>query len=126
MQRSKVSRMVCQLYYGEKMTTQTMDTVYLDGSEYWTYAEPLYSLPGLPKFMAGSTANQRGYDATWSIVADKLFLVALAGTTYNSSERGLAMVFPRVLRSGFCGLVLRNHGYPEWPYRTVARFHPLV
>ncbi len=33
--------MVCQLYYGEKMTTQTMDTVYLDGSEYWTYAEPL-------------------------------------------------------------------------------------
>ena len=76
------------------MTTQTMDTVYLDGSEYWTSAEPLGHLPGLPVFMAFSTANQRGYDATWSIVADKLFLVALAGTTYNPSERGLAMVFP--------------------------------
>lgn len=96
------------------MTTQTMDTVYLDGSEYWTYAEPLYSLPGLPKFMAGSTANQRGYDATWSIVADKLFLVALAGTTYNSSERGLAMVFPGcsapVFADWFCGTMAIQNG----------------
>ena len=103
-----------QLFYEEKMTTQTMDTVYLDGSEYWTYAEPLYSLPGLPKFMAGSTANQRGYDATWSIVADKLFLVALAGTTYNSSERGLAMVFPGcsapVFADWFCGTMAIQNG----------------
>jgi len=76
------------------MTMQTMDKVYLDGSEYWTAAEPLGCLPGLPIFMAFSTANQRGYDATWSIVANKLFLVALAGTTLESSERGLAMVFP--------------------------------
>ena len=67
------------------MTTQTMDTVYLDGSEYWTSAEPLGHLPGLPVFMAFSTANQRGYDATWSIVADKLFLVALAGITAFAS-----------------------------------------
>ncbi len=78
----------------EKMTMQTMDKVYLDGSEYWTAAEPLGCLPGLPVFMAFSTANQKGYDATWSIVADKLFLVALGGTTLNPSERGLAMVFP--------------------------------
>lgn len=106
------------------MTTQAMNTV-SPVAEYWTYAEPLYSLPGLPRIMAGSTANQRGYDATWSIVASKLFLVALAGATYNSSGE-LGDGLPRVLRSGFCGLVLRNHGYPEWPYRTVARFHPFI
>lgn len=96
------------------MTTQTMDTVYLDGSEYWTSAEPLGRLPGLPVFMAFSTANQRGYDATWSIVADKLFLVALAGTTYNPSERGLAMVFPGcsapVFADWFCGTMDIQNG----------------
>jgi len=96
------------------MTTQTMDTVYLDGSEYWTSAEPLGHLPGLPVFMAFSTANQRGYDATWSIVADKLFLVALAGTTYNPSERGLAMVFPGcsapVFADWFCGTMDIQNG----------------
>lgn len=96
------------------MTTQTMDTVYLDGSEYWTAAEPLGHLPGLPVFMAFSTANQRGYDATWSIVADKLFLVALAGTTYNPSERGLAMVFPGcsapVFADWFCGTMDIQNG----------------
>ena len=96
------------------MTTHTMDTVYLDGSEYWTSAEPLGHLPGLPVFMAFSTANQRGYDATWSIVADKLFLVALAGTTYNPSERGLAMVFPGcsapVFADWFCGTMDIQNG----------------
>lgn len=96
------------------MTTQTMDTVYLDGSEYWTSAEPLGSLPGLPVFMAFTTANQRGYDATWSIVADKLFLVALAGTTHNPSERGLAMVFPGcsapVFADWFCGTMDIQNG----------------
>jgi hypothetical protein len=65
--------------------------------------------------MAFSTANQRGYDATWSIVADKLFLVALAGTTYNPSERGLAMVFPGcsapVFADWFCGTMdIQNGG----------------
>lgn len=63
-----------------------MDTVYLDGSMHWTSAEPLGSLPGLPKFMEGSTANQRGYDATWSIVAYKLFLVALAARHPRTSQ----------------------------------------
>lgn len=97
------------------MTTQTMDTVYLDGYEYWTSEEPLRSLPGLPKFLAFSTANHRGYDAIWSIVADKLFLVALAGKTHNNpSERGLAMVFPGctapVFADWFCGTMVLNNG----------------
>jgi hypothetical protein len=105
------------------MTTQLLDPVYFDGKRYLTSSEPLEHHPQLPAFLAITTSNHKGYEAIWSVVAEKLFLVALGGLIENSSARGLAMVFPGCMAPVFAdwysgqleiqrGAVVKQYDYP--------------
>mgnify|MGYP003583842587 CR=1 FL=1 len=107
------------------MTTQVMDTFYFEGHQYRTSAEPLECHPQLPVFLALSTANHKGYEATWSVVAGKLFLVALAGVAESTSEQDVSTVFPGcsgpVFAEWFSGKIDIQSGRIVEP----AEFNPL-
>jgi hypothetical protein len=65
------------------MTAQISDRIWLEGENRSLCTLPLSvlfnAMPKRPRFVAPNTANRRGYQATWKIKNDRLFLVALLG-----------------------------------------------
>ena len=76
------------------MTTQALDTIFFAGDRHSLSGTPLSHLSGLPRFMAASTANHRGYIAVWAVVGNRLFVVSLKGYVPGDSRSGLELVFP--------------------------------
>jgi hypothetical protein len=65
------------------MTAQISDLIWIDGERQSLCVLPLYvlfdAMPHRPHFQARTTANWRGYQASWWIEADWLWLVGLSG-----------------------------------------------
>lgn len=87
------------------MTAQIPDRLIHRGRELDLCALPLEGylkrLPKArrPKFVPGSTANWRGYVATWEIIDGRLFLTAIDHAVFKAdgklNEASLAAIFPR-------------------------------
>ena len=87
------------------MTAQIPDRLIHRGLDLDLYATPLYDWMNRrpkarrPRFLAGSTANWRGYVATWEIIGQKLFLTAIDDAVIDVGSRveeaTLATIFPR-------------------------------
>lgn len=86
------------------MTAQEPDKLIHHGRELFLHTLPLRPyLNRLPKshrprFLSGSTANWRGYVATWEIVEHRLYLIGIRGWLADGdgtcSEASLAKCFP--------------------------------
>jgi hypothetical protein len=65
------------------MTAQICDSIWIDGERQSLCVLPLCvlfgAMPQRPHFQSGTTANSRGYQATWRIEADWLWLAGLSG-----------------------------------------------
>ena len=65
------------------MTAQIMEVIYIDGKKRYMASEPfglyLESIKDVPTFSAPHTGCWRGYEGTWEIMDEKLFLVNLHG-----------------------------------------------
>ncbi len=78
------------------MTAQITDRILINGKRYNLYSEPFHQYlfkvykdnprPEWINLLPLSTANWRGYQASWSIVDHQLFLNRISGTYQN--ERG--------------------------------------
>jgi hypothetical protein len=81
------------------MTAQSGETLMYDGQELCLFTTPLtdyFALGGKnPGFIWLSTDNWRGYDGTWEITGDRLYLVRLKGQVKGfKSISSLEVVFP--------------------------------
>lgn len=80
------------------MTAQIPETLHYQGERLALFDEPLrayFQLPGVSSlFVAESTANWRGYEGTWEIRDDRLYLTGLEGRLKDGSTGTLATVFP--------------------------------
>lgn len=86
------------------MTAQQPDKIFINGLEHPLFSNPLedfFTLTSFnPGFMSPHTANWRGYVATWEIIDQKLYLVALSGWKVNPNTPGkldevdVGIVFP--------------------------------
>ena len=72
-------------------TTQEQDLFILEGACYYTYNLPSLadSLPGvaIPKFRMLTTANYKGYRATWAVIDGQLFLIGVEGKTEETGGK---------------------------------------
>lgn len=72
-------------------TTQEQDLLILEGACYYTYKLPSLadSLPGvaIPKFRMLTTANYKGYRATWAVIDGQLFLIGVEGKTEETGGK---------------------------------------
>ena len=62
------------------MTTQSPETIILDGQKRITYNLPLDTYTPLPKFYAMTSVLWRGYRGTWEVRNKELYLLNLFGT----------------------------------------------
>jgi hypothetical protein len=96
------------------MTTQIRDTIYYLGSSYLLSTELLHSKVAHLELMGLTTAQHKGYDAVWSVIDKKLFLVAFSGVSMKSNLNGIRLVFPNtngpVLAEWFSGEVRIQKG----------------
>lgn len=97
------------------MTTQTTDSIFYLGKRYELFSEPLSSYEGLPNFLSMSSANYRGYEATWSIDEDHLFIDSLSG--FSATDGSLITLDSLFLGDSapipatwFSGVLLLAHG----------------
>jgi hypothetical protein len=70
------------------MTAQIPDSISIDGAEHMLFAEPLeayYSQLARPSFAPTSTANWRGYVASWEIRDNRMYL---SGIKAELCDRG--------------------------------------
>ena len=79
------------------MTAQVSDTLLHDGKKLSLFNNPLddyFTMAGIDlKFMGSTTAEWRGYVATWDIVNGRLYMVALRGVS-GRQMRAMNFVFP--------------------------------
>jgi hypothetical protein len=83
-------------------TQQSPDTVFVDGVEKQTFSFPLSSRTDTELnerrarcISPGPSANWRGYTATWMIVSNELFLLAIAPSTCQDTKSStFATIFP--------------------------------
>ncbi|MCC7166586.1 MAG: hypothetical protein IT565_03365 [Rhodospirillales bacterium] len=72
------------------MTAQIADSIDIDGERLALFAEPLESYfaghPPRPTFRPTSTANWRGYVASWRIRDNKLYITAIEGRICEPSR----------------------------------------
>ena len=72
-------------------TTQEQDLLILEGACYYTCKLPSLadSLPGvaIPKFRMLTTANYKGYRATWAVIDGQLFLIGVEGKTEGTGGK---------------------------------------
>ena len=59
------------------MTLQSRETFYYKGEDLGSYNQPLDQHPNLPEFLSLGSFCRRGYNGTWSIRNEKLYLVDL-------------------------------------------------
>jgi hypothetical protein len=93
------------------MTAQIPETLILSGHCHRLCTEPLsqyFMLANLsPKFSWTSTALWRGYEGTWEILEDRLYLVALEGSLQDGTNISLETFFPgfpeRAFAHWYCG-----------------------
>ena len=76
------------------MTQQTLDTAYYRGTQHLLEGDPLGAMPNLPPFQQISTANLRGYIATWTIISNNLFLISLTGSAPQRDFTDISYPFP--------------------------------
>ena len=81
------------------MTAQIPDSILYENESLSLCDEPLsvwFQLNGMEKspFQAASTANWRGYVATWEITNKRLYLIEIEGTFKDGSDGSLAALFP--------------------------------
>ncbi|WVM88397.1 hypothetical protein UMZ34_19935 [Halopseudomonas pachastrellae] len=86
------------------MTAQIGDLLFYQGQRMTICDAPLgtyFRLGGAyPEFEPSSTALMRGYVATWELLDDRLYLVAIQGWLSDGADASLESVF-RDIRSGF-------------------------
>jgi hypothetical protein len=80
------------------MTAQVPDIIVIAGEELPLFSNPPDSYFNeenpRPAFQSMSTANWRGYVATWEISESALYLVDLKGTISGSGGVNIATIFP--------------------------------
>jgi len=80
------------------MTAQIPEQIWIDGERCAMCSEPLddyFRLSGeKPPFRSDSTALWRGYEGTWELLGERLYLVALRGTFENGTPAILEAFFP--------------------------------
>ncbi len=80
------------------MTAQIGDLLFYQGQRMTICDAPLgtyFRLGGAyPEFEPSSTALMRGYVATWELLDDRLYLVAIQGWLSNGEDASLESVFP--------------------------------
>ena len=102
---------------GKAMTAQVPDSIRYQGQEYPLLANPLEQYwkdaGQRPRFIPPSTANWRGYVATWTLEDNILYLTALSGRV-EQGEVTLDTLFPdnngRVEASWFNGALRLPQG----------------
>ena len=84
-------------------TPQERDLIVLEGARYYTYRLPSLAecLPGvdIPTFVPMTTADGKGYRATWAIIDSQLFLIGVEGMTQETAGRrklSTPELFPKV------------------------------
>ena len=99
------------LYSSALATTQERDLIVFEGARYYTYSLPSLAecLPGikLPDFRMLTTANYKGYRATWAVIDSQLFLIGVEGKVQqnegrrmlSSHELFLKLTFPHKVTS---------------------------
>lgn len=99
------------------MTAQIGDLLFYQGERLTMCDAPLgtyFRLGGAyPEFEPSSTALMRGYVATWELLDDRLYLIAIQGWLSDGADASLESVFPGYPERVFA-LVLRSHQGPAW------------
>jgi uncharacterized protein (TIGR02996 family) len=74
------------------MTAQIADRIVFRGERRMLFSNPLQSYPwpppGRPRFHWTSTANYRGYVATWEVKGDELFLIDIDANLQVKNDEG--------------------------------------
>lgn len=79
---------------GRAVTIQAPDFVLYDGQRHSVWTFPLESYGDKPHFFSCMSGMDRGYQATWRVEGETLYLVALTHAHVGESGVGLADVFP--------------------------------
>ena len=100
------------------MTAQIAESLQYEGETLQMCSEPLdmyFKLAGVDSPFVGScTALWRGYEGSWEITGDRLYLVGLSGTLDDGTEGDIETLFPgypdRVFAHWFSGTLRAPRG----------------
>ncbi|MEX0660366.1 MAG: hypothetical protein WEA58_10825 [Balneolaceae bacterium] len=97
------------------MTAQFRDTLKYKGQQYSLATEPLspYLEAMDIQYPGTSTANYRGYIASWEVSEDKLFLINVNIPSFTTEKAGSAKLFPdqeKTFANWFTGSIRVPHG----------------